>query len=82
MHLAASNHAKRGMRVRLARRDRQACMARIVVSAEGTVDAPPDTVYRYVADMREHHPHFLPPAFPTSGWNPVAWVLARSRDSR
>jgi uncharacterized membrane protein len=38
-------------------------MGRIVVSAEGTVDAPADTVYRYIADMREHHPHFLPPAF-------------------
>ena len=38
-------------------------MARIVVSAERTVDAPADAVYRYVADMREHHPLFLPPAF-------------------
>jgi Polyketide cyclase / dehydrase and lipid transport len=38
-------------------------MARIVVSAEGMVGAPADTVYRYVADMREHHPRFLPPAF-------------------
>ena len=38
-------------------------MARIVVSAEGTVEAPADTVYRYIADMREHHPRFLPPAF-------------------
>ncbi|HEX7269774.1 MAG TPA: SRPBCC family protein, partial [Streptosporangiaceae bacterium] len=38
-------------------------MARIVVSAEGMVDAPADTVYRYLADMREHHPRFLPPAF-------------------
>jgi Polyketide cyclase / dehydrase and lipid transport len=37
-------------------------MARIEVYAEGTVDAPADTVYRYIADMREHHPHFLPPA--------------------
>ena len=27
------------------------------------MDAPADTVYRYVADMREHHPHILPPAF-------------------
>jgi hypothetical protein len=27
------------------------------------VSAPADTVYGYVADMREHHPHFLPPAF-------------------
>jgi hypothetical protein len=26
------------------------------VSAEHTVDAPADTVYRYIADMREHHP--------------------------
>ena len=38
-------------------------MARIAVSAEGTVEAPADTVYRYIADMREHHPQFLPPAF-------------------
>ena len=27
------------------------------------MDAPADTVYRYIADMREHHPRFLPPAF-------------------
>ena len=38
-------------------------MARIVVSAEGTVEAPAETVDRYIADMREHHPRFLPPAF-------------------
>ena len=38
-------------------------MARIVISAERTVDAPADAVYRYIADMREHHPRFLPPAF-------------------
>ena len=38
-------------------------MARIMASAEGTVDAPAETVYRYIADMREHHPRFLPPAF-------------------
>ena len=38
-------------------------MARIVVSAEGAVDAPAETVYGYIADMREHHPRFLPPAF-------------------
>jgi uncharacterized protein YndB with AHSA1/START domain len=37
-------------------------MPPIHVSAEGRVDAPADTVYRYLADMREHHPHFLPPA--------------------
>jgi uncharacterized membrane protein len=38
-------------------------VAKIAVSAEGTVDAPADTVYGYIADMREHHPRFLPPAF-------------------
>jgi len=38
-------------------------MAKILVSAERTVGAPAEQVYRYVADMREHHPHFLPPAF-------------------
>ncbi|HET7245859.1 MAG TPA: hypothetical protein VFJ07_13595 [Streptosporangiaceae bacterium] len=38
-------------------------MARMQVSAERTVDAAADTVYRYIADMREHHPRFLPPAF-------------------
>jgi uncharacterized protein YndB with AHSA1/START domain len=39
------------------------CMARNVVSTEATVDAPAETVYRYLADMRDHHPRFLPPAF-------------------
>ena len=38
-------------------------MARIVVSAERAVAAPADSVYQFVADMREHHPRFLPPAF-------------------
>lgn len=27
------------------------------------MDAPADTVFSYLADMREHHPRFLPPAF-------------------
>jgi uncharacterized protein YndB with AHSA1/START domain len=35
----------------------------IHVTAERTIDAPPERVYAYVADMREHHPRFLPPAF-------------------
>ena len=38
-------------------------MATIHVAAERNIDAPPDQVYAYVADMREHHPRFLPPAF-------------------
>jgi hypothetical protein len=38
-------------------------MGKINVSAEGTVAAPAETVYGYIADMREHHPKFLPPAF-------------------
>jgi|SRR5579875_152234 len=38
-------------------------MAPIHVSAERVIDAPAPTVYGYLADMREHHPRFLPPAF-------------------
>lgn len=38
-------------------------MASIHVSAERTVDAPASAVYGYISDQREHHPHFLPPAF-------------------
>jgi Polyketide cyclase / dehydrase and lipid transport len=38
-------------------------MGTIHVSAERVVDAPAGIVYGYIADMREHHPHFLPPAF-------------------
>ena len=38
-------------------------MARNVAAAEAIVDAPADTVYGYIADMRDHHPRFLPRAF-------------------
>jgi hypothetical protein len=38
-------------------------MATILVSAERSVDAPAGAVYGYIADMRGHHPRFLPPAF-------------------
>jgi Polyketide cyclase / dehydrase and lipid transport len=38
-------------------------MATLHVTAERLVGAPADTVYGYLADMREHHPRFLPPAF-------------------
>jgi hypothetical protein len=38
-------------------------MARLLASARGTVNAPADTVYGYLADMRDHHQRFLPPAF-------------------
>jgi hypothetical protein len=38
-------------------------VARNVATTEATVDAPADAVYGYLADMREHHPRFLPPAF-------------------
>jgi|SRR5579875_1847056 len=38
-------------------------MGTLVASAEREVGAPADEVYRYIADHREHHPHFLPPAF-------------------
>jgi uncharacterized protein YndB with AHSA1/START domain len=32
-------------------------------SVTGPVGAPPERVFGYIADMRTHHPHFLPPAF-------------------
>jgi len=35
-------------------------MGKIVVSAERVIDAPADAVYRYVANMGDHHPRFLP----------------------
>lgn len=38
-------------------------MAEIRVVAERLIGAPADDVYRYIADFREHHPRFLPPAF-------------------
>lgn len=38
-------------------------MAMIHVTAERVIDAPAEAVYGYLADMRGHHPHFLPPAF-------------------
>lgn len=38
-------------------------MGTIHVSEQRTIDAPADVVYGYIADMREHHPNFLPPAF-------------------
>ena len=38
-------------------------MGTIQVAAERVIDAPPATVYGYLADMREHHPKFLPDNF-------------------
>jgi hypothetical protein len=38
-------------------------MGSIRVSAEGRVEAPAETVFGYLADMRGHRPRFLPPAF-------------------
>src|SRR5437763_15846777 len=38
-------------------------MSRINVSAERIIEAAADLVYGFVADMREHHRRFLPPAF-------------------
>jgi uncharacterized protein YndB with AHSA1/START domain len=37
-------------------------MAKVEASAEGTIDAPADQVYGYIADMHQHA-RFLPPAF-------------------
>lgn len=33
------------------------------VTEEGTVNAPPERVYAFLADYRNHHVRFLPPAF-------------------
>jgi hypothetical protein len=38
-------------------------MGTIHVSADRTIAAPAEKLYGYIADMREHHPHFLPDAF-------------------
>lgn len=38
-------------------------MSQVHAAVERVVDAPAADVYRLVADMRAHHPHFLPPAF-------------------
>ena len=41
-------------------------MAEIRITAERSINAPAERVYRYIADYREHHHRFLPPAF--SDW--------------
>ena len=38
-------------------------MAPLHVSAEHVIGAPAEDVYGYIADHREHHPHFLPDNF-------------------
>lgn len=38
-------------------------MGKIHVTAERLIGAPADEVYAYLADMRQHHPNFLPDAF-------------------
>jgi uncharacterized protein YndB with AHSA1/START domain len=38
-------------------------MAELRIGAERAIDAPAGRVYGYIADYRQHHQHFLPPAF-------------------
>ncbi len=38
-------------------------MAQIRIAADRLIHAPAEKVYGYIADYREHHPRFLPPAF-------------------
>ena len=38
-------------------------MAQIHVTAEQVIRAPAERVYHYLANYRDHHPRFLPPAF-------------------
>ncbi len=46
-------------------------MGILQVEAERTIAAPADTVYGYLADLGQHHPHFLPPAFSDLGAAPL-----------
>ena len=47
-------------------------MARILISAERAVEAPAETVYGYIADMRETIRASCRRRFQTSGSSPVA----------
>ena len=38
-------------------------MGMVEVTAERAIDAPAESVYGYLAGLRDHHPRFLPPAF-------------------
>jgi polyketide cyclase/dehydrase/lipid transport protein len=38
-------------------------MAEVRVEANAFVNGSPELVYRCIADYRQHHPNFLPPAF-------------------
>ena len=38
-------------------------MATLHIRAERSMLAPPERVYCCIADYRQHHPRFLPPAF-------------------
>jgi ribosome-associated toxin RatA of RatAB toxin-antitoxin module len=38
-------------------------MSDLHVAAERRIGAPAEQVYRLIADVRAHHPRFLPPAF-------------------
>src|SRR6476661_4191472 len=38
-------------------------MSTLTATAERTIAVPAEDLFCYVADFREHHPHFLPPAF-------------------
>ena len=46
---------------------KEALMGTVQVIAERVVHAPAEAVYGYIADMREHHHRFLPPAFSDFG---------------
>jgi polyketide cyclase/dehydrase/lipid transport protein len=41
-------------------------MAEVRVEVNSFMQASPDVVYRCIADYRQHHPNFLPPAFSNS----------------
>jgi uncharacterized protein YndB with AHSA1/START domain len=51
----------------LFRSGKKRLMETVQVTAERVIDAPAEAVYGYIADMREHHQRFLPPAFSDFG---------------
>ena len=38
-------------------------MSRVQVAEQRVIAAPAEQIYHYIADYRQHHPRFLPPAF-------------------
>jgi hypothetical protein len=51
-------------------------MSELWAVAERAIGAPATQVYRLIADFDRHHPRFLPPRSPGSGFRRAAWTPA------